>query len=152
MSNVTFSYITEGMAATPANFNSKLTAIGEQMGLSGFTVSGGFLQLASFTTGITSGNTYAADSATVLTTSINIVQTTSGGSGSVRLPSTSTYGALCFIRNDTGATLNVFPATGDDVNLASVVGITTGKCGLFFALPHRTGSAASIDWWGGADL
>lgn len=69
--------------------------------------------------------------------------TTSAASTGVKLPPTEA-GALVGIRNDSGQTITVYPATGSTINAAaSSYSLATAKTALFFA-PSATTWAAIL--------
>ncbi len=64
--------------------------------------------------------------------------TTSAGSTGVKLPPTEA-GAVVFIRNDSGQTITIYPATGSTINAAAAsVTIGNTKAMLLFAITATT--------------
>jgi len=69
--------------------------------------------------------------------------TTSSASTGVKLPPTEA-GAMVGIRNDSGQTITVYPATGSTINAAAAsYSLATAKTALFFA-PSATTWAAIL--------
>lgn len=114
--------------------------------VAGTNVSASGYYTRSVATGIVAGTTQDQTGATALTADINFVATAAASLDGVALPS-AVAGRVVKVINAGGQSVQVWPATGDQIGSATVNGVDTG--GAITALTGSRTYAAinTTNWW-----